>query len=144
MAYKGDWKKVKSLLASYKYSGDRFVTPVFAHWNSNPVKANPKSAHFFQTVDHEYSYLVTLIKSGEKYQAGLYIYIIDFDKETPLIYEIKHFTPFNYKDLIAFLTTPSKLFSIRKKHKEVRVYENTQMTEEEFEREIELCRKKQT
>jgi len=145
MAYKGDWKKVKSLLADSTGSRGRWIAPILAHWNSEPVRAKPETSQYVQATDADYSYLVTLIKRSGKYQVNLYIYALNFDEiETPLMFEVKHFSVLEYKGLIDFLTTPSKLFSIRKKHKKVRLYTQTRMTEEEFEKEIELCRKKQT
>ena len=144
MAGKGDWRKVKSLLSDSYTGGNRNVTPVFIHWNEAPVRARPQSKDFFGASDHEFSYLVTLFKRKAKYQADLYFYVLDFDKETPLINETKHFGSFDYKNLIDFIATPNKIFNLSKKHKNVRTYSNVRMTQGEFDREVEICRKKQT
>ena len=144
MAHKGGWKNIKNLLANSEYDGDRLITPIFAHWSLEPVKARKETSSFVESYEHEYSYLVTLIKKERKYQVNLYLYIIHFNHETPLIYEIKHFKKHDYKNLIEFVSTPNRLFSLRKKNKEVRIYKNSRMKEEDFEKEIELCREKQT
>lgn len=144
MAYKGDWKKIKSLLAGSVDDGGRFITPLFAHWNEEPVRANEETSQYLNMVGHDYSYLVTLLKRHERYQVNLYIYILDFDKETPLMTEVKHFRAHDLKELINYMTTPSKLFKLNKKHKKVRLYSQERMSEEAFEKEVELCRGKQT
>ena len=55
--------------------------------------------------------------------------------------KIEHY---QFKDLIDFISTPSKIFNLNKKHKNVRLYSQVKMTEKEFENEVELCRGKQT
>ena len=144
MAYKGNWKNIKDLLSTSSASGSRGVTPILIHWNDFPVRAKPQTEGFFGASDHEFSYIVTLIKKRDKYQADLHFYILDFGKETPLITETKHFGRYQFKDLIDFITTPSKIFNLKKKHKNVRLYSQVRMTEKEFENEVELCRGKQT
>ena len=144
MAHKGNWKNIKDLLSTSSRSGNRGITPILIHWNDFPVKAKPQTEGFFGASDHEFSYLVTLFKRRAKYQADLYFYVLDFDKETPLMNETKHFGAFDYKNLIDFITTPSKIFNLNKKHKNVRTYSNVRMTQEEFDTEVEICRKKQT
>ena len=144
MAYKGDWKKVKSLLAGSINYGGRFITPLFAHWNEEPVRAREETFQYLNAEDHDYSYLVTLLKRRGRYQVNLYIYIFDFDREIPLMTEVKYFKTHDLKGLIGFITTPSKLFKLKKKHKKVRLYSQERMSEEDFEKEVELCRGKQT
>ncbi len=144
MAYKGDWKKIKSLLAGSTDGSSRFITPLFAHWNKEPVKAKTETSQFIGQVDYEYSYLVTLLKRSGRYQVNLYLYVMEFDKEVPLMTEIKHFKQFDYKNLIEFLSTPNQLFRLKDKHKHVRLYAQTRMSEEEFENEVQICRGKQT
>ena len=58
--------------------------------------------------------------------------------------EVKYFKTHDLKGLIGFITTPSKLFKLKKKHKKVRLYSQKRMSEEDFEKEVELCRGKQT
>jgi hypothetical protein len=69
---------------------------------------------------------------------------MEFDKEVPLMTEVKHFKQFDYKNLIEFVTTPNQLFRLKNKHKHVRLYAQTRMSEEEFENEVQICRGKQT
>ena len=69
---------------------------------------------------------------------------MDFGKETPLITETKHFGRYEFKELLNFVTTPSKIFKLKNQHKNVRYYSQVRMTEEEFNHEVQICRGKQT
>ena len=144
MAHKGNWQSVKSMLSGSTGGGDRKITPILVHWNEHPVRANPNTGDFFGASDHEFSYLVTLLKKKDKYQADIYFYVMDFDKETPLITETKHFGRYEFKELLDFVTTPSKIFKLKNQHKNVRYYSQVRMTEEEFNHEVQICRGKQT
>jgi len=144
MAHKGDWQSIKSMLSGSAGGRNRTITPVFIHWNEHPVRANPEAGQFFGASDHEFSYLVTLFKKRGKYQADLYFYVTDFDKEKPLMTETKHFSRYEFKELFNFITTPSKIFKLKNQHKNVRHYSEVRMTEEEFDYEVQICRGKQT
>ncbi len=141
---KGNWKTISELLSTSLTDGSRRVTPILIHWNEDPVRASPKAEGFFGASDHEFSYIVTLLKKSDKYQANLFFYVLDFNKETPLISETKHFGRYQFKELLDFITTPSKIFNLKSKHKNVRLYSQVKMTEQEFENEVEICRGKQT
>lgn len=144
MAQKGDWKSVKSMLSGSAGGRNRMITPILIHWSEDPVRAKPQAGDFFGASDHEFSYLVTLFKKRGKYQSDLFFYIKDFDKEIPLITETKHFSRYQLKELLDFITTPSKIFRLKNQHKNVRYYSQVKMTETEFNHEVEICRGKQT
>ena len=105
------------MLSNSTGGGDRKITPILVHWNEHPVRANPNTGEFFGASEHEFSYLVTLLKKKDKYQADIYFYVMDFDKETPLITETKHFGRYEFKELLDFVTTPSKIFKLKNQHK---------------------------
>ena len=47
----------------------------------------------------------------------IFTYVMDFDKETPLITETKHFGRYEFKELLDFITTPSKILNLKSTQK---------------------------
>ena len=149
-------KKVKEILNNFfskkkdhSFSFEAFpdfsdwkFTPIFAHTSEEPVSMNLDSVLYNQYAGLSvYNYLVYLIKKNETFFATMKTYMISEGEEIPFALDEQAFYK-NEKDrIIRFVSAPSRLFNIKNTHKRIITFENTKMTEQDFERTVKKWRK---
>ena len=147
---KFDWKHIQQIVGDYtgnepkKPDGPK-ITPIFAHASDQPVELSGKSkvlvGGLISSPDSfGYSYVFTLIETGEKYRTSIQAFLLSPYGEVPILFDEKFF-PKNIQraQVIKEMHLPFTYFK-RSKNLRVMTFKDTDMREEDFENLIELWR----
>ncbi len=122
--------------------GSRII-PILAHSLEEPVTINNEvKDQFFQDLQpSEYNFVATLIRKGDLLLATIKTYLIENNTEVPLSIDEQVFMKHEKNRVVDFITTPNRVFDVKKAHKRIITFKRTKMTEDQFEKVIRKWRK---
>jgi hypothetical protein len=141
---KSSWKRFQQIVDKYLGEDEKTpkITPIFAHAPDAPVSFAAGLGQFSDVLSDEdtaYSYVSTLIRKGNTYEASIRAYLMSPHGEVPIVYEHERFPTNAKKRAMEYMCLPFSYFK-RSKHLRVMTFKNSDMKEEDFENLIEIWR----
>jgi len=154
---KHNWKLIKKLVSNYGQSnsekGEPRCTPIFVHKSTFPVPVNEKFVSVFnglyasdwkqlkgkplESPRGRYNYLISVIKKYINNFNYYWVKIVindEYEENEPIVDEqlFSAESTLESLEIRNYVTVPNRIFKVEKKHKDILLFDGSEMTEKNF------------